>query len=94
MNNRRVRNIVTLSLAVAILIPSMLGFVNKFFEFAVTFRNDPGGVFAVTPMANYLLASAGFLMMLLWATANGMFHDIEKPKHVFLETEEALDRQR
>ena len=38
------------------------------------------GAFAITPMVNYLLASLGFLCLLLWATRNGMFRDIESAK--------------
>lgn len=89
----KLKTAVTLLLAVAILVPSMLGFVNKFYEFSTTFRQDPGGVFAITPIANYVLASLGFLMLFFWATANGMFHDIERPKHRMLEIEEQLDNQ-
>ena len=51
------------------------------------------GAFAIAPIVNYLLASAGFLFVLLWATANGMFHDIEAPKYRMLEREEELDKQ-
>ena len=88
----RTRTIVTLALAVLILVPSMLGFVAKFVEFVNTYRTETGGVFAITPMVNYLLASLGFLCLLAWAATNGMFHDIERPKHTMLEREAALDR--
>jgi hypothetical protein len=88
----RRRAIVTLIFAVAILVPSMLGFVAKFVEFINTFRGETGGAFAITPMVNYLLASLGFFCMLVWATLNGMFHDIEKPKQTMLENDAALDR--
>lgn len=83
--------LVTLALAVLILVPSMLGFAAKFVEFARTFRGAPEGVFAITPIVNYLLASLGFLCLLIWATLGGMFHDIEQPKHAMLETERKLD---
>jgi nitrogen fixation-related uncharacterized protein len=92
MNGRRLKSWVTLLLAIGILVPSMFGFANKFQEFLLVFRNDPAGVFAITPIVNYLLASLGFLMMLFWATANGMFHDLERPKHAFLEQEQELDK--
>jgi hypothetical protein len=88
----RTRTIVTVILAVLILVPSMLGFIAKFTEFVHTFRGETGGVFAITPMVNYLLASLGFLCLLLWAGVNGMFHDIEKPKYTMLERENELDR--
>lgn len=93
MPGRSGRNLVTLLLALGILVPSMMGFANKFSEFLHVFRDDPAGVFAIAPIVNYLLASLGFLMMLLWATANGMFHDIEQPKHTFLERERELDER-
>ena len=78
-------------MAVLILVPSMLGFVAKFIEFTRTFQGAPDGAFAITPMLNYLLASAGFFCMLVWAIANGMFHDIEKPKYTMLDNEKKLD---
>lgn len=84
---------VTLLLAVLILIPSGYGFVGKFVELIRVFRGEPGGAFAVAPMMNYLLASLGFFCLLLWAACQGMFHDIERPKHELLEHEELLDRE-
>jgi nitrogen fixation-related uncharacterized protein len=69
----------------------MYGFVGKFIEFVHVFRGVPEGRFAVAPMLNYILASLGFLMLLLWAAANGMFHDMEQPKHSFLDNEARLD---
>ena len=76
--------------AVVILVPSLLGFVAKFIEFANTFRGEADGAFAITPMVNYLLASLGFRMS-IWATYNGMFHDMEQPKYTMLERERQLD---
>jgi hypothetical protein len=78
--------------AAAILIPSMLGFGAKFIEFVHTFRGETGGAFAITPIVNYMLASLGFLCLLAWATLNGMFHDVEQPKHTMLDRERELDR--
>ena len=89
----RLRSRGTFALAVAILIPSLWGFGSKFFEFVAVFRGEADGAFAVSPILNYLLASLGFLLLFLWATANGMFHDIEKPKHTMLDVEAQLDRQ-
>jgi nitrogen fixation-related uncharacterized protein len=89
----RLRARLTAIFAVLILTPSMLGFVAKFIEFAHTLQASPDGAFAVTPMLNYLLASLGFLCLLLWALANGMFHDLERPKHRMLEIEQQLDSQ-
>ena len=82
---------VTLTFAVIILTPSMIGFVMKFSEFIHTFQGDSQGAFAITPMVNYLLASLGFLFMLLWAAANGTFRDMEAPKHTMLQRELMLD---
>jgi len=82
---------ITLLLAVLILIPSGYGFVGKFIELIHVFRGEPGGAFAVAPMANYLLASLGFFCMLLWAASRGMFRDIEAPKYDMLKHEELLD---
>ncbi len=87
----RRRNRLTWLLAIVVLAPSMYGFVGKFVEFIHVFRGDAGGAFAVAPMLNYFLASAGFLMMLLWAACNGMFTDMERPKHSMLENEALLD---
>ena len=87
-----IRSYLTLILAIVILIPSLWGFGSKLYEFFATFREDPDGAFAVSPIINYMLASAGFFLMLLWATANGMFRNIEQPKRTMLENEEMLDR--
>ena len=84
-------NWITLIFALLILTPSMIGFVMKFVEFIHTFRDESAGAFAITPMVNYLLASLGFLFLLLWAAVNGMFHDMEKPKRIMLQQELMLD---
>lgn len=83
---------VTAAMAILILIPSMYGFLGKFVEFVHIYRGASGGEFAVAPILNYLLASAGFFCMLLWAAWNGMFRDVERPKIDFLENERLLDR--
>lgn len=85
---------ITVVFAVLILIPSMLGFVMKFGELMELTSSGDGsdGGFAITPVVNYLLASAGFFFMLLWAAANGMFRDLEQPKYLMLQNERELDR--
>src|SRR4051812_41562265 len=83
----RLKNRITILLAFLILLPSMYGFVGKFIEFIHVFREVQGGQFAVAPILNYLLASLGFFMLLLWAAGNGMFNNIEEPKHSMLENE-------
>ncbi len=87
------KTIILVLMSVCILVPSMAGFVMKFIEFIHTYQSESDGAFAITPMLNYLLASLGFLCLLIWSIANGMFHDIEKPKHTMLEIEAQLDRQ-
>jgi len=78
-------------MAVLILIPSMYGFTGKLLEFIHIYRGTGGGEFAVAPILNYLLASAGFFCMLLWAAWNGMFRDVERPKYDFLDNEARID---
>lgn len=82
---------ITIAMAILILIPSMYGFLGKFVEFVHIYRGTGGGEFAVAPIMNYLLASAGFFCMLLWASWNGMFRDVERPKFEFLENEARID---
>lgn len=89
--SRGIAWIITIIFAVLILIPSMLGFVMKFMELVNLTQGETDGGFAITPVVNYLLASAGFFFLLLWAAINGMFNDLEKPKYLMLENEERLD---
>lgn len=73
--------------------PAMFGFGTKFYELVRVFQGDATGAFAVTPIVNYLLAGAGFVMLFAWAAKNGMFRDIERPKYQMLENERRLDRE-
>ena len=82
---------ITLLLAILILLPSLWGFGSKLVEFVALYRGEVDGAFAIAPLANYLLASAGFLLLFGWATLNGMFRDIEQPKYTMLENERRLD---
>jgi hypothetical protein len=82
---------ITILLAVLILIPSGYGFIGKFIELINVAKGEAGGAFAVAPIMNYLLASLGFLCLLLWAAGRGMFRDIENPKRQMLEREAELD---
>ncbi len=91
--SHRLRNWVTLLLALLILIPSLWGFGSKFLEFIAIYRGDVDGAFAVAPILNYLLASLGFLLLFCWAVMNGMFHDIEAPKYTMLEIDEQFEKQ-
>ena len=93
VETKRSTLVVTFILALAILIPSLLGFGAKLFEFVELFNANAEGVFTLTPIVNYLLASFGFFCMLCWAITNGMFRNIEKPKVTMLEIEEQLDQK-
>lgn len=88
----RSRRIVMLLMAAAVLVPSLFGFGTKFLEFIALYRGDVEGVFAISPILNYLLASLGFLFLFGWAALGGMFRDIEEPKYTMLENEALLDR--
>ncbi len=82
----------TSGFALIILIPSLYGFGGKFIEFVQLYRGDVDGVFAISPILNYLLASLGFFCLFCWATAQGMFRDIELPKRTMLDIQNELDR--
>lgn len=85
---------ITILLAVLILIPSGYGFIGKFIELINVAKGEAGGAFAVAPIMNYLLASLGFLCMLMWAAGRGMFRNIETPKHQMLAREAQLDARK
>lgn len=92
----RSKNWVVGIMGVVILGFCMFGFGSKFIELVVMVRDYDSdaaveGVFAVAPLSNYLLASAGFLCLLGWAATQGMFHDIEHPKQAMLDQERKLD---
>ena len=87
----RTQRIIVALMAVAVLVPSLYGFGTKFLEFIALYRGDVDGVFAITPILNYLLASLGFLCLFGWAALDGMFHDVERPKQAMLENEARLD---
>jgi hypothetical protein len=91
--NGRPHRLVRTVIALVVLLPCMYGFCTKFWELVVICRGDMTGAFAIAPIVNYLLASAGFLLLLGWAAANGMFHDIEQPKVTLLEHERMLDER-
>ena len=58
---------VTIIFGVVILVPCLIGFVIKFGELVALTKAPEDGGFAITPVINYLLASAGFFFLLLWA---------------------------
>lgn len=75
-----------------VLVPTILGFANKFLDLLVVLQGDDEGAFALTPVINYLLATAGFLCMLLWTASQGAFQDINQPSREMFENEQRLDR--
>ncbi len=91
-SQKRRSALATLIFAAVVLLPSLWGFSGKFAEFIAIFRGDVDGVFAISPIINYLLASLGFFCLFGWAAFQGLFSDMEKPKITFLETEAMLDR--
>ena len=94
VTSRRDRSIawtVTIIFGVVILVPCLMGFVIKFGELVALTKDPEDGGFSITPVVNYLLASAGFFFLLLWAALNGMFSDLERPKYLMLENERELD---
>lgn len=83
----------TIILAIGILVPSLAGFATKFVEFIRFLGGTPDGAFTIAPVVNYLLATFGLLLLLVWATLNGMFRDVERPKYELLRREAELDRE-
>ena len=76
----------------AVLIPSLMGFANKFLDLMIVAQGDEEGAFALTPMINYLLATAGFFCMLMWAITQGAFYDLNQPSHQMFGRELELER--
>jgi hypothetical protein len=91
----RTQSYVVVLMAIIILGFCAYGFGTKFYELVMLAKDTEAtaseGSFAVMPIVNYLLASAGFLCLLGWAAYHGMFHDIERPKRTMLEMDEQLD---
>jgi len=81
----------TWTLTVAVLIPAILGFGNKFLDLVLVVQGDEEGAFAVTPIVNYLLATAGFFCLLLWSATQGAFHNLNEPSQRMFDNEKRLD---
>jgi hypothetical protein len=79
--------------AMLILIPCFVAFSNKLREFILLYRHQVDGIFAISPIVNYLLASLGFFFLFWWGVCNGMFSQMEQPKRSFLEQERRLDAE-
>lgn len=85
------RKTITIILALIILPVSFLGFGAKIVEIIAVLTGEPDGIFTLSPLLNYFLASMGFACILCWAMFQGMFHDIEKPKFAMLDMERQLE---
>lgn len=87
----RAKRVTIAVIAAVILIPGAIGFAEKIVQFVRTLDAAEGGRFTIVPLMNYLLMALGFLLLLLWGVAHGMFRDIEGPKYAMLDREAALD---
>ena len=90
----RTQKMTTIFFLVVLLLPASIGFGIKLYEFmAVASGPTAEGTFMLVPVLNYFIVFMGMLCLLAWATTNGMFRDIEKPKYDMLETERELDER-
>lgn len=93
LKESRVKTIVVVAMAILILVPAGYGFISKLVYFIHVAGGERDNLsFIVIPLLNYFILAAGFFCLLLWAVAQGMFRDIERPKYAMLEQEEELDR--
>lgn len=76
-----------------VLIPTILGFGNKFLDLILVVQGDEEGAFAVTPIFNYLFATAGFLCLLIWTAMQGSFQDLDAPSRKMFEDEQRFRNQ-
>lgn len=79
--------------AVIVLVPTILGFANKFMDLILIVQGDDEGAFAITPIVNYLLATAGFVCLLIWSATQGAFEDLDQPSVAMFENEKRLDAE-
>jgi len=91
VRSSRTKIVTVVIMTVIIVLPAAYGFAERMLEFIRTYASTDGGGFAIVPILNYTLVSAGFIFLLVWAVAHGMFRDIEKPKYTMLEQEDRLD---
>ena len=91
----RTSTIALWTVAALVLVPAWYGFIEKFIQFVriPAVETDEGGGFIIIPIVNYLMVTAGMTCLLVWAVANGMFRDIERPKYTLLERDVLLDRR-
>ena len=82
---------VTWLVSALVLIPTILGFGNKFLDLVLVAQGDEEGAFAVTPIVNYLLATAGFLCLLIWTATQGAFQDLDAPSRKMFDDEQRFN---
>lgn len=76
-----------------VLIPTILGFGNKFLDLVLVVQGDEEGAFAITPIVNYLFATAGFLCLLIWTATQGAFQDLDGPSRKMFDDEQRFNNQ-
>ncbi|MCB9898279.1 MAG: hypothetical protein H6825_09775 [Planctomycetes bacterium] len=74
-----------------VILTAAVCFAYKFYEFFYDLAQQEGFRFAGAHLATYLLVSAGFFLLLLYAFLKGHFSDIERPKIDILEREMKYD---
>lgn len=80
--------------AAFVLIPTILGFANKFLDLILVMQGDEEGAFAATPIMNYIFATAGFLCLLIWTATQRAFEDLDEPSRRMFENEQLFDAQK
>jgi hypothetical protein len=80
--------------AALVLIPTILGFANKFLDLILVMQGDEEGAFAATPIMNYLFATAGFLCLLVWTATQGAFEDLDAPSRKMFDDEQIFESQK
>lgn len=88
----RLRSMVVIGFAVAVLVISGLGFVIKMTEFSMTIVNADVEGFGVVAIGIYLLGMVPMVFLNLWAVFTGKFRDIERPKYRIFELEREIER--
>ncbi|MDX1961580.1 MAG: hypothetical protein SFX18_00415 [Pirellulales bacterium] len=79
-------------ICLVILGPCLVTFGGKIQMLIEAYQGEAEWAFAVTPVVNYVIASAGFVCLFIWAALNGMFRDLEEPKLTMLANEQLLDQ--
>lgn len=89
----RGKRIVFWCIALAILVPGTIGFIDKLGTFIRTLGVERGAGFTLVPLANYFIMAIGMICLLVWAVTHGMFRDVEGPKYTMLDQEDELNRR-